>query len=107
MKSFARIRVARIYTGRIRAGNLHVEVGAGIVAAREGEVRSALQLRDAGDLPACSDTAKEAMRVQGVPNVDRINDVEQVPAVCRLDTVIATEIKRVNGDGTVILSVGV
>src|ERR1043165_7172264 len=47
------------------------------------------------------------MRVQGIADINRVGNVEELPAICRLHSIIATQIEGIDRSGSVGLRVGI
>jgi len=86
---------------------LHVVVRAGVVAAAIGDVGATLDLGDARDLPAAGNAREETMGMQRVADVDRISNVEQVPAIGGLHTIVALQVKGIDTGGPIGLAISI
>ena len=78
-------------------------VAAGVIATSQGNVGAALRLQNPRYLPAGGNTGQDAVGVERVSSIDRVSKVEELSAVCRLDTVVASEIERIERNRVVRL----
>src|SRR2546421_4078106 len=82
-------------------------MGAGIIAAAVSNIGAALQLSNARDLPATRSARQRTMGMQWIADINRIGNVEELPAVRRLDAVVTSKIEGVDGGRPVRLTIGI
>ena len=59
------------------------------------------------DLPAAGNAREETMRMQGISNIDRIGNVEQLPAIRGLHAIVALQVKGIDTGGPIRLAIGI